>query len=79
MFCEGLKNENSPLVSIYGALAGLQELGQEVVKIFVVPNIKAISTRFVLYVYTLRSNVIGCNATNDCILISLLHKSFKYF
>ncbi len=49
MFCEGLKNENSPLVSIYGALAGLQELGQEVVKIFVIPNIRAISNRLVVF------------------------------
>ena len=45
MFSEGLKNEKAPLVSYYGAVAGLQELGPEVVKVFILPNIKAISER----------------------------------
>ena len=45
MFSNGLASEKAPLVSHYGALAGLQELGTEVIKTFIIPNIKAISVR----------------------------------
>ena len=45
MFSEGLRSETAPLVSYYGAIAGLQELGSEVIKTFIIPNIKAISAR----------------------------------
>ena len=40
-----LRTDHSPLVSYYGAIAGLQELGPEVIKVFVLPHIKAISAR----------------------------------
>jgi hypothetical protein len=46
MFSEGLKNERAPLVSYNVAIAGLQELGSEVIKTFIIPNIKAISARY---------------------------------
>jgi len=45
MFAENLRAERSPLVSYYGAIAGLQELGPEVIKVLIVPIIKAISVR----------------------------------
>ena len=44
-FISALRTERSPLVSYYGAIAGLQELGPEVIKVFVLPHIKAISAR----------------------------------
>ena len=40
-----MRADRSPLVSYYGAIAGLQELGPEVIKVFVLPHIKAISAR----------------------------------
>ncbi len=40
-----MRNEKSPLVSYYGAIAGLQELGPEVIKVFILPHIRAISQR----------------------------------
>ena len=45
MFSNGLMSDRAPLVSYYGALAGLQELGTEVIKTFIIPNIKAITIR----------------------------------
>ena len=45
MFSDSLKNDNGPLVSYYGAVAGLQELGPEVIKVFILPHIKFISHR----------------------------------
>ena len=45
MFADNLKAERSPLVSYYGAIAGLQELGPEVIKVLIIPIIKAISVR----------------------------------
>ena len=45
MFSDALKAEKTPLVSMYGSLAGLQELGPEVIKSVVVPEIRAISER----------------------------------
>ena len=42
MFSDAMRNEKSPLVSYYGAIAGLQELGPEVVKVFIVPYIQSI-------------------------------------
>jgi len=45
MFAENLRAERSPLVSYYGAIAGLQELGPEVIKVLIVPIIKAVSVR----------------------------------
>ena len=40
-----LMTERPLLVSYYGAIAGLQELGPEVIKVFVIPHVKAISAR----------------------------------
>ncbi|XP_059080951.1 transcription initiation factor TFIID subunit 6-like isoform X1 [Tigriopus californicus] len=45
MFSEAMKNVKSPLVAHYGAIAGLQELGPEVIKVFIVPHIKYIADR----------------------------------
>jgi len=38
-------SQASPLVSYYGAIAGLQELGPEVIKVLIIPHIKYISAR----------------------------------
>ena len=46
MFSDAMRNEKSPLVSYYGAIAGLQELGPEVVKVFIVPYIQSIGARY---------------------------------
>uniref|UniRef100_T1J711 TAF6 C-terminal HEAT repeat domain-containing protein n=1 Tax=Strigamia maritima TaxID=126957 RepID=T1J711_STRMM len=40
MFSKPLQNEKSPLATHYGAIAGLSELGHEVIKSFVLPRIK---------------------------------------
>ena len=45
MFSDALKTEKTPLVSMYGSLAGLHELGPEVIKSVVIPEIRAISER----------------------------------
>ena len=45
IYISALRTDRSPLVSYYGAIAGLQELGPEVIKVFVLPHIKAISAR----------------------------------
>ena len=45
MMSEAMRVEKSPLVSYYGAIAGLQELGPEVIKVFIMPHVKAISQR----------------------------------
>merc|ERR1711997_871883 len=45
MYAEALMTERPLLVSYYGAIAGLQELGPEVIKVFVLPHVKAISAR----------------------------------
>ena len=45
VFSEAMKSERAPLVSYYGAIAGLQELGPEVVKVFILPHVAAISRR----------------------------------
>ncbi len=45
MFSQALQSDKTPLVSYYGAIAGLQELGTEVIKVFLIPHIKAISQR----------------------------------
>ena len=39
MFSDALCSDKAPLVSYYGAIAGLQELGPEVIKVFVLPHI----------------------------------------
>lgn len=45
MFSDSLKSEKMPLVSAYGALVGLQELGPEVIKAVVIPQIRVLSAR----------------------------------
>lgn len=40
MFSKALQNDKAPLASHYGAIAGLSEMGHEVVKSFIVPRIK---------------------------------------
>jgi len=45
VFSEAMRTERNPLVSYYGAIAGLQELGPEVVKVFILPHVAAISRR----------------------------------
>lgn len=38
-------NDKTPLSSLYGSLAGLSELGSEVIKVFIIPRIKFVSER----------------------------------
>lgn len=45
LFSSALQNEKTQLSSLYGALAGLSELGTEVIKVFIVPRLKFISDR----------------------------------
>jgi len=45
MFAEAMTAPGSPLVSYYGAIVGLNELGAEVQKVFILPHLRAISER----------------------------------
>lgn len=45
MFSNALTSEKTQLSSLYGAIAGLCELGHEVIKVFIVPRLKFISDR----------------------------------
>ncbi len=45
VFSSALTNEKTPLSSVYGAIAGLNELGTEVIKSFILKVVKAIGTR----------------------------------
>jgi len=45
MFSDALCSDKAPLVSYYGAIAGLQELGPEVIKVFVLPHIAALAAK----------------------------------
>jgi len=45
IFSDALKCEKNPLVAYYGAIAGLQELGPEVIKVFILPNIKILAEK----------------------------------
>ncbi|XP_063224205.1 transcription initiation factor TFIID subunit 6 [Bacillus rossius redtenbacheri] len=45
MFCRFLRDERMPLSSLYGSVQGLSELGPEVIKVFILPNVKYISER----------------------------------
>ena len=64
-FCfAALKAERSPLVSYYGAIAGLQELGPEVNKVFVLPHVKAISARIDLATNESSNSVMGGGGSN---------------
>lgn len=49
MFSQALQGDKSPLSSLYGAIEGLSELGPEVIKVFVIPKIKYISSRIEQY------------------------------
>merc|ERR1712038_1636717 len=62
MYAEALRADRSPLVSYYGAIAGLQELGPEVIKVFVLPHIKAISAKIDL---ALDSSNIGTSKVEE--------------
>jgi hypothetical protein len=43
MFSDALRSDRAPLVSYYGAIAGLQELGPEVIKVFILPHISSLA------------------------------------
>lgn len=45
MFASAINNDKTHLSSLYGAIEGLSELGAEVVKVFIIPKIKAIGDR----------------------------------
>ena len=45
MFSDALMSDKTPLVSCYGAVEGLVELGPEVIKSVVLPQIKAVSIK----------------------------------
>lgn len=45
LFSSALQNEKTQLSSLYGAVAGMSELGTEVIKVFIVPRLKFISDR----------------------------------
>lgn len=45
LFSSALQNEKTQLSSLYGAVAGLSELGAEVIKVFIVPRLRFVSDR----------------------------------
>lgn len=45
LFSKALQNEKTQLSSLYGAIAGLSELGTEVIKVFIVSRLKFVSDR----------------------------------
>lgn len=45
IYSQALQNDKAYLSSLYGAIAGLSELGSEVIKVFIVPRLKFISER----------------------------------
>lgn len=45
LFSNALQNDDTQLSSLYGAIAGLGELGTEVIKVFIVPRLKFIASR----------------------------------
>ncbi|XP_030380869.1 transcription initiation factor TFIID subunit 6 [Scaptodrosophila lebanonensis] len=45
IFSKALQNDKTHLSSLYGSIAGLSELGGEVIKVFIVPRLKFISER----------------------------------
>lgn len=45
LFSNALQNEKTQLSSLYGAVAGLSELGTEVIKVFIVPRLRFVSDR----------------------------------
>lgn len=45
IFSDALKSDKNPLVAYYGAIAGLQELGPEVIKVFILPNISILAEK----------------------------------
>ncbi|XKL65897.1 hypothetical protein PGB90_009317 [Kerria lacca] len=45
LFSDALSNESSYLPTIYGAVQGLQELGPQLVKLYIIPRVKIISPR----------------------------------
>ncbi|XP_047498027.1 transcription initiation factor TFIID subunit 6-like isoform X1 [Penaeus chinensis] len=45
VFSRCLNTERTPLSSVYGAVAGLSELGPEVTKVFVLPKLRALSDK----------------------------------
>lgn len=45
IFSKALQNDRTHLSSLYGAIAGLSELGGEVIKVFIVPRLKFVSER----------------------------------
>lgn len=52
LFSNALQNDKISLSSLYGSIAGLAELGGEVIKIFIVPRLKFISNRIEPYLNT---------------------------
>lgn len=57
LFSTALQNEKTHLSSLYGAIAGLSELGSEVIKVFIIPRLKFISDR-------IESNLQGNSLSN---------------
>lgn len=57
LFSNALHNDKIQLPSLYGAIAGLAELGSEVIKVFIVPRLKFISDR-------IEPHLIGTGASN---------------
>lgn len=47
--CKALANEKTPAASFYGALVGLSELGNEVIKALIMPKIRGIGERIESY------------------------------
>ncbi|XP_065360015.1 transcription initiation factor TFIID subunit 6 [Calliphora vicina] len=45
IFSKALQNDKTHLSSLYGSIAGLSELGAEVIKVFIIPRLKFVSER----------------------------------
>uniref|UniRef100_T1PAC5 Transcription initiation factor TFIID subunit 6 n=1 Tax=Musca domestica TaxID=7370 RepID=T1PAC5_MUSDO len=57
IFSKALQNDKTHLSSLYGSIAGLSELGAEVIKVFIIPRLKFISER-------IESHLLGSSQSN---------------
>lgn len=72
LFSHALEGNKAPLASLYGALQGLSELGTEVIKVIILPRIKALGERIEACNDSSNSDKIAADHIRQLIVVSTI-------
>lgn len=82
LFSSALMGDKAPLSSAYGSIAGLAELGNEVIKAFIIPRLKDVGARLEIGIEGVgqtQADKLSCQKIKAVIGVSSIKKTLNWY